>query len=171
MKKATILALVFALFLPLTAMSQTRKRSSRKPRATTTTHPAATVVHDGATRVADEVKRLTRFLYLLGGVAKGIEQADAAIRRNEASPAIVDQIQKNKATIKTSFAEFTRRLDKLEIDFRSTPELNRYYTTLAGVASGAAAAENQAAAVHLDQAGRSLLSVVDRLTDVLLEMK
>ncbi len=125
----------------------------------------------GAMRVADEIKTLTRFLYLLGGVAKGIEQLDEAARRNEASPALLEQAKKNKLTIKTSIQSIRERLDKLEIDFRTTPDLQRYYIKLAGSAAGAAAAEQQAAMNQIDQAGRSLLSVVNRLTDVLLEMR
>lgn len=122
-------------------------------------------------RVADEIKTLTRFLYLLGGVAKGIEQLDEAARRNEASPALLEQAKKNKLTIKTSIQSIRERLDKLEIDFRNTPDLQRYYIKLAGSAAGAAAAEQQAASNQIDQAGRSLLSVVNRLTDVLVEMR
>jgi hypothetical protein len=62
-------------------------------------------------------------------------------------------------------------LDQLEIYFRSTPELQGYYTKLVGSASGAASAEEQAAAGHFDQSGRTLLGVVSRLTDVLLVMR
>ena len=171
MKKAAILALVFALFPPLTAMSQTRKRTSRKTPAATSKPLPAAVVHDGATEVANQIKTLTRFIYVLGGVAKGIEQTEGAVRRNEASPAIVAQLQKDKATVKESLESVREGLDKLEIKFRSTPELNRYYTDLVGSAAGAATAEDQAAAGHLDQSGRSLLGVVNRLTDVLLGMK
>jgi hypothetical protein len=171
LKRATILALTFALFLPLTAMSQTRKRTSRKPTTTNSSTQPATAVHDGATEVANQIKTLTRFIYVLGGVAKGIEQTEGAVRRNEASPAIVAQLQKDKGTVKTSLQSVREGLDKLEIRFRSTPELNRYYTDLVGSAAGAANAEDQAGAGHLDQAGRSLLGVVNRLTDVLLEMK
>jgi hypothetical protein len=127
-------------------------------------------VRAGATRVADQLKTLTRFLYLLGGVAKGIESADAAARRNEASPAVLEQTQKSKATVKTSLQDVRIGLDKLELDFRTTPELNRYYIKLAGVAAGAASAEEQAAANQFDRAGRTMLEVVNRLTDVLLEM-
>jgi hypothetical protein len=125
----------------------------------------------GAGRVADQIKVLTRFLYLLGGVAKSIEAADVAAQRNEASPAIIEQTQKSKETVKSSLRNVREGLDKLEIDFRSTPDLQRYYTRLAGVAAGAATAEEQAAANQFDQAGRSLLGVVNRLTDVLLEMR
>jgi hypothetical protein len=171
LKRAAILALTLGLLLPLTATAQTRKRASRKPRATTTTKPTAGDIQAGATRVADQIKALTRFIYLLGGVAKTMEQTEAAIKRGDASPAVADQLQRDKAKLKGSFQTVRENLDKLEIDFRSSPELNRYYTKLAGVAAGAASAENQAAAGQLDQAGRTLLGVVNRLTDVLLEMK
>jgi hypothetical protein len=129
------------------------------------------MVHDGAMEVANQIKNLTRFIYVLGGVSKGIEQTEDAVRRNEASPNIVAQLQKDKATVKQSLQSVREGLDKLEVKFRSTPDLNRYYTDLVGSAAGAANAEDQASAGHLDQAGRSLLGVVNRLTDVLLEMK
>jgi hypothetical protein len=129
------------------------------------------VQRQGAARVAEQIKILTRFIYLLGGVAKGIESVDDAARRNEASPAILEQAKKNKTTVRTSIQNVREGLDKLEIDFRITPELERYYISLAGVASGAATAEQQAANGQFDQAGRSLLAVINRLTDVLLEMR
>jgi hypothetical protein len=120
--------------------------------------------------VADEIKTLTRFLYLLGGVAKGIEAVDDDARRNESSPAILEQAKRNKETVRTSIQTIRQRLDLLEIDFRTSADLQRYYTKLAGVAQGASVAEEQAAANQFDRAGRSLLDVVNRLTDVLLEM-
>jgi hypothetical protein len=52
-----------------------------------------------------------------------------------------------------------------------TPELQPFYIKLAGVAAGAADAEQKAAANQFDPAGRSLLLVVNRLTDVLLLMR
>jgi hypothetical protein len=129
------------------------------------------VVTSGAIRVADQLKNLTRYLYLLGGVAKGIEAADAAARRKEASPAIIDQTNQSKVAVRTTLQNVRLGLDKLELDFRTNTELNRYYIRLAGVASGAAAAEEQAAANQFDRAGRTLLEVASRLTDVLLEMR
>ena len=133
---------------------------------------AANAVRDeGAARVAERIKNLTLIVYLLGGVAKGIEQVDQAAAKNEASPAALDQNNKNKATVKTSLENVREGLDALEIYFRSTPELEQYYLKLAGSASGAATAEDQAAAGHYDQSGRTLLGVVNRLTDVLLAMR
>jgi hypothetical protein len=177
LKKALYFAIVCLMLLPASALSQTRRRTTasgnrRGTRATANSaaQPATETVQSGAVRVADQIKNLTRFLYLLGGVAKGIEAADDAARRGDASSAVQDQTARSKATVKTSLENVRVGLDKLETDFRAAPELQRYYIKLAGSASGAATAEEQAAAGQYDQAGRSLLGVVNRLTDVLLEM-
>jgi len=170
----TILVLACLLLLSTIALSQTRSRSTRRgtPPARASAQQASSEARTaGATKVADQIKNLTRFVYLLGGVAKGIEQVDEAARKNEASPVALQQNAQNKATVKTSLENVRLGLDQLEIYFRSTPELQGYYTKLVGSASGAAAAEDQAAAGRVDQAGRTLLGVVNRLTDVLLLMR
>jgi hypothetical protein len=152
------------------ASAQTRKRSTPRP-AENPNLRATTVRNAGAMRVADQIKVLSQFLYLLGGAVKGIENVDEAVRRNEASPALLQQGEKNKTTVRTSIRNVREGLDKLEIDFRSTPELQPYYIKLAGSAAGAATAEAQAANNQFDASGRSLLGVINRLTDVLLIMR
>ena len=125
----------------------------------------------GAGRVADQIKNLTRFLYLLGGIAKDINAVDEAARRGDASPAAIEQTKRSKATLTASLQNVRAGLDALEIDFRTQPALQPYYIKLAGVAQGAVNAENQAAAGQFDNAGRSMLAVVNKLTDVLLVMQ
>ena len=173
MKPIATTLLTLLLLAPSTAFSQTRNRSTsrQKPSAAAATQRAAQVRTQGATRVADQIKFLTKFIYLLGGVTSSIAAVDEAARRNEASPTVVQQNQQSKAQVKTSIQGFRETLDKLEIDFRATPELQPYYIKLAGVASGAATAEERAAANQFDAAGRQLLTVINRLTDVLLLMR
>lgn len=170
-----ILVLVCLLLLSTTALSQIRSRTSRRgtPAAKTATPPdnSAQAKTAAATKVADQIKNLTRFVYILGGVAKGIESVDESARKNEASPTALQQNEQNKATVKTSLRNVREGLDQLEIYFRGTPGLQDYYLKLAGSASGAATAEDQAGAGHFDQAGRTMLGVVNRLTDVLLVME
>jgi hypothetical protein len=166
---ASAIATVFVA--PVNSFSQTRKRTATKSSRPAPPPKAGEVQREGATRVADQIKILTKFIYLLGGVAKGLEGVDDAARRNEASAAIIDQAKQNKATVRASIQTLREELDKLEIDFRAKPELQRYYIKLAGVASGAATAEELAAANQFDKAGRTLLDVVNHLTDVLLEMR
>jgi hypothetical protein len=171
LKQSVALLLTVILLSPVTTLSQKRRRSSRTPtKSTASAQRSAQTLRAGKSRVANQVKKLTHFTYLLGGVAKGIEQTDLAISRNEAPPAIVEQSRRNKTTVTSSLRTLREDLDKLEIEFRTTPELQRYYMKLAGSAAGAATAEELAAAGQYDRAGRNLLGVVNRLTDVLVEM-
>ena len=171
MQRIIALLIVTTILFPVTGFSQTRKRTATRSSRPSAKLKAGEIQREGASRVADQIKILTRFIYLLGGVAKGLEGVDDATRRHEASSAIVEQATKNKATVRASIQSVREGLDKLEIDFRATPELQRYYIKLAGVAAGAAAAEDLAAANQFDKAGRTLLEVVNHLTDVLLEMR
>jgi hypothetical protein len=165
-----MILLALMLLAPSTAFSQTRNRSSRqKPATTTATQRVSQVRTQGATRVAEQIKNLTKFMYILGGVTSSIAAVEEAARRSGASPA--DQTAQQKAIVKNTIQNIREGLDKLEIDFRAAPELQPYYIKLAGVAAGAATAEERAAASQFDAAGRQLLNVVNRLTDVLLLMR
>jgi len=171
-KRIATASLITLLIVPAATLGQTRGRSSRQrpaPKPTTSAVSAARTA--GATRVADQIKLMTKFIYLLGGVTSGIAAVDEAARRNEASPQVLQQNQGNKAQVKRSIQDFREGLDKLETDFRATPDLQPYYIKLAGSASGAATAEEQAAANQFDAAGRTLLTVINRLTDVLVIMR
>ena len=171
MKRITITLLALVLLAPSTAFSQTRSRSSRqKPSsAASAAQRVAQVRTQGATRVADQIKNLTKFMYILGGVTSSMAAVEDAARRSGASPA--DQTAQSKAQVRATIQNIRAGLDQLEIDFRATPELQPFYIKLAGVAAGAAAAEERAATNKFDEAGRQLLNVVNRLTDVLLLMR
>ncbi|HKY45061.1 MAG TPA: hypothetical protein VJM50_18365 [Pyrinomonadaceae bacterium] len=172
MKRIAITLFITLLFSPSTAFSQTRGRSTRqRPPATPPAQRVSQVRTQGAQRVAEQIKHLTRFVYVLGGVNSGIATSDEQIRRNEAPPNIVQQNQQNKVLVKTTIQNFRIGLDKLEIDFRAAPELQPFYIKLAGVAAGAATAEELAGANQFDRAGRTLLDVVNRLADVLVIMR
>jgi hypothetical protein len=178
LKRIGLLFLISLVLLPLTvpstAFSQRKRTSAPRPKTsnvTTAAQRTSEIRTGGATQVADQIKLLTRFIYLLGGVTSGIAAVDEAARRNEASPSVVQKNQQSKATVRTSVQGFREALDKLEIDFRATPELQPYYIKLAGVANGAATAEQQAAANQFDASGRTLLTVINKLTDVLLAMR
>ena len=171
MKRLTLALLAILIAVPITAQAQTRKRSGTTKSTTSTADRAAVVRNSGAMRVGEQIKILSRFIYLLGGVAKGLEGVDAAAKRNEASPAVLQQAEQSKTTVRNSIRNVREGLDKLEIDFRATPELQPYYIKLAGSAAGAATAEQQAANNQFDASGRTLLNVINRLTDVLLIMR
>ena len=172
MQRALVVLLVVVILSPAATLAQTRKRTTPKtpPKATLAQQRVAKIQRDGATRVADQIKILTKFIYLLGGVAKGLESVDDAARRNQATPSAIEQAEKSKAVVRNSIRNVREGFDQLESHIRNTPELQRYYIKIAGVAAGAATAEEQAGANQFDRAGRTLLDVVGRLTDALQEM-
>jgi len=169
--KRIIVGICIVISLATAAMAQTRTRQTTKHPATnktttSTAESAASVRTEGANRVANQIKNLSKFLYLVGGVVKGIEAIDAQAKDGQTSPTN----ERNKAQLRASFTDFRVGLDSLEVYFRSTPELQPYYTRLVGSASGAATAEQQAASGQFTQAGNTLLGVIGRLTDVLVAM-
>ncbi|HEX3143203.1 MAG TPA: hypothetical protein VHQ64_04480 [Pyrinomonadaceae bacterium] len=169
--KKFIVAICAMILLSTASFAQTRKRQTTKHPSTSKTtsasaEAAAAVRTEGANRVATQIKNLSRFLYLVGGVVKGIEAIDAQSKDGQTSPTN----EKNKAQLRSSFTDFRVGLDSLEVYFRTTPELQPYYTKLVGSASGAASAEQQALSGQFDQASKSLLGVLGRLTDVLVAM-
>src|SRR5215831_15040023 len=168
MKKVAFAISALLVFCTI-APAQTRSRRTTKhapATATSTTATAAAVKTEGATKLATQIKNLSTFLYLLGGVVRGIEAIDAQSKPGEPSPTN----EKNKTQLRASFSDFRVGLDALEVHFRSTPELQPYYAKLVGTASGAADAEAQAKAGQFNQAGKTLLGVVGRLADVLVAM-
>src|SRR5712691_9047923 len=96
------------LLLSTTGLAQTRRRSTRaqaKPKQTST-QANAEARTDGATRVAEQIKNLTRFLSLLGTGAKGIEDLDASARSNQGSPTALQQNEQNKSRLRSNFQDF-----------------------------------------------------------------
>ncbi len=170
MRSILLIAIASVLLAPATVYSQTRRRTN-PARPSNTNSSTADARSAGATRVADQVKNLTKFLYLYGGIAKDLQAVDAAVQRGEASQTAIDKANQSKSTIKSSLVNVRDGLDKLEVDFRTTPALQPYYIKLAGAASGAANAAQLAESGQYDQSGRALLVVVNRLTDVLVAIR
>ena len=172
-RKAFILALVCIItVLSTTAPSQTKRRTAPK-RSTSkaAAEQSSAEMKAGRVRVAAQIKTLTQFLYLFGGIAKGIESADQATRSGEISSIAIEQNERNKAKVRESIRNMREGLDKLEADFRFNPTLRTYYSYMAGVARLGESAENQAAANRFNEAGRSLLNAAGQLADALALMR
>jgi hypothetical protein len=163
------------LLLPAAELSaqprQRRTSAAKRPAATRGRRPAtanaattALAVQDGRQRVSEKIKQISNFVYLYGRFSKDFEQAVGPGGQADATANAL------KNRLVSSLQDIREGLDGLELHFRTTPELERFSLRLSGVALGAANAEQQASANRLDAAGRSLLEVINRLTDVLQEM-
>jgi len=161
-----ILAICLLLF-PATLFAQTRtRRTTQKRRASSSSSASrlsSTEINAGRIRVADQIKNLTRLLYLYGRLSKDLELTGA-------QSGSVEVANKTKAALVNNLRSVREGLDQLEAQFRLSPALARFYPALRGVATRATDAESKASANQFDQAGRSLIEVVNQLTDVLSEM-
>jgi hypothetical protein len=168
LKRALLFAFVCLVCSPLAVSAQNRKRTvPKKTTTTTTTQPSAASVRADKEQVGNHIKNLTRFIYLLGGVAKGIEEVDAAAKQGQVSQATINT---EKGKLVASIANWRIAMDDLEITFRTKTQLQKFFPKVSGVGQVAATAEDQARAGRFSQSGQTLLQVISRLTDVMLEM-
>jgi hypothetical protein len=156
--------------------AQTRRRSAPKKTTTPSTSYAdkqQAEIRAGRERIALQIKTLTQYLYLYAGISKGIETAELVNRNSEQTAAGLppEQVQRNKAKVNDSIHNVRVGLDQLETSFRTNPVLTNYYSSISGVAKLGQTAETQAAGGNLDQAGKTLISVVNRLTDALVTLR
>src|SRR2546429_6961828 len=106
--KRIIVSICVLLVLSTAAFGQTRSRTTRRGTQTSKTakpapaDAAAQVRIDGATKVAEQIKNLTRLLYIFGGMARGSENVDLPAENNQASTAALPTNDQYKAVMKTS---------------------------------------------------------------------
>jgi hypothetical protein len=168
-KSLTAAALCLLLLLPAGGVAQTRTRRSssvtqkRRSGSSAAAKPDSTQVNAARIKLADQIKTLSRFLYLYGRFSKDLELSGAQAGAS-------DVAARTRASLLASLKNVREGLDQLESQFRFTPGLERPYAMLNGAARRAADAEASASAGRFDQAGRTLVEVVTQLTDVLVEM-
>lgn len=164
------LSCLLLLLTPMENAAQPRQRRTSAPKRSTTrartpaTANAAAALQDGRQRVGEKIKQISNFVYLYGRFSKDFEAAVGTSGQPDATANAL------KNRLVSSLQDIREGLDGLELHFRTTPELERFSIRLSGVALGGANAEQQATSNRLDAAGRSLLEVINRLTDVLQEM-
>jgi hypothetical protein len=84
-------------------------RSTSKPKPTAQRAAAQRVSQvrtAGRDARGEQIKLLTKFIYLLGGVRAALPRLMKQRARNEASPAVLQKNQQSKATVKSSIQGF-----------------------------------------------------------------
>jgi hypothetical protein len=176
LKKILVLFLVLFLLTPEPAPAQRRRRSPQRQKTTKPAQPAADAAAKAertamANRVSAQIKSLSQFLYIYGGVVKGIEAADKAAQEQSAPAQAVAQTDRTKASVKESIRNVRAGLEQLETDLSGKPALRPFYHRFIGLSDLALSAERQADANQFDLAGRTLLRVIDKLSDGLAAMQ
>lgn len=176
-----ILAVLVCVFLfNVSAEAQKRRTTStkRKTTASRAVKPPAppslaarnAAILPATEKVANQIKNLAQFILLMGNTVPTIERLEATASAGKATQSARAQAEAGKKGLISAITIFKNAMATLEDEFRANQILKPYLAQLDGVSEIAATAEQQAAAGNFNQAERTLLLVINQLTDVLREM-
>ncbi len=170
------LLLVLALLLASSpALAQKKKRTTPPAsQRTRTTAPAPAPPPDTrkeATEVATTLKSLTKFLFLYGQIANGLVVAEDQAKRTRVPASVIEQTIKSKNGVQAGIAGLKDQIDKLGLTLQANPRLQVPYINLAGVTQKIVEAQGLVQNSQFDEAGRSLVTAVERLVDILQQVK
>ncbi len=174
--KITQLLFVLAIsgFFAVEADAQ-RRTTTRRPAAprvvTTNPTPAPASANDlraGAEKVSIQVKNVTKFIFILGSVAKGIEDLDKDTKANRAAKQANDM---NKREVIQAIRNLRAGLATLEVEFRTKDPLKKHLTVIQGITDLSGQSEDLAVSGRFMDAGKPLLTVVEKLSDTLVALR
>lgn len=171
MKRPILLTLTMLCLLVPSGYAQKKRTPARKK---TTPAPKTQPVADTrqeAAMVAEQIKVLSRFVYTYGKVTNGIEVSEDQAKRTRLSPELIEKNRQLRSSVVNGIAGLKGGIDKLDQAFQNNPKLQVQYVNLSGVSEGILRARDLAANNQFDEAGRSLLTSIERLTGILLDIK
>jgi hypothetical protein len=152
---------------PSFAQKQRQKKSgAAKPKPTPTPDMRAE-----AAKVAEQIKYVSNFIYIYGKVVNGLQIADEQMKNNQASPEAKATNQENKDKLIISMNRLRAGLEGLASGFEGNQRMQVQYLKLAYATEASFEAERLAVAGRYEEAGKSLVAVVERLTDAIISMK
>lgn len=171
---AVIFSVLLALVIATPAQRSKRKKTPPKPKVVVTDsakkNPDAEKEKTGAEKVSIQIKNVSKFLYTLGGIARGIEDIDKDIKAGKVSPEVARKNREFKQQVIQSIRNLRAGLIALETDFRLKNELKPYLLQIQGISNISGTAEDQALDGQFTESGKTLLFVIEKLADTLAEM-
>ena len=162
---------VFCLAVLLMGVEASAQRTPARrttPRVVTAPAPLPTTqLREGSEKVAIQIKNVSKFIYVLGGAAQGIEALDKDTRANQSARATNEQ---NKKEVLQAIRNLRAGLIALEVEFRTKAPLKAHLRHIEGIANLSAQSEDLAMAGRYVDSGKPLLTVVEKLSDTLAAM-
>jgi len=168
----TVLAFVFCLTSAANAQKRKKpaKRTTTAAKNTATAAANAAEIKASAGKVSTQIKNVTKFIYLLGGIARTIEDIDRDAKTKRISQAALNLNETNKKAVIQSLRNLRAGLAALETEFRAKPALRLYNFNIQGISDMSGQAEDLATAGQFTESGKMLLSIVEKLSDTLVSL-
>lgn len=168
MKRLLILSMAVALVFSVAALAQQKRTSTSKKKTTPTAKPATPDLRAEATQVSEQLKLLTRFIYVYGKTANGLEMAELQAKQ-EATPDLQAKLQAKNAQTRSalvaSIGSLKDGVDRVGQRFHDNPYLQIQYLKVLSASEAIVSAQQLASGGKFDEAGRTLVAAAERLAD------
>ncbi len=124
-----------------------------------------------ASQVATQIKNVSNFIYIYGKIVSSLETAEEHAKNNLTSPEIQAKYKRGKDTLIGRIRDLRAGLDDMANSFRANPRLQVQYLKLSYASDAVLNAERLATAGRYNEAGQSLVTVVERLTETIVSMR
>ena len=145
----------------------TRKTSTRKP-TTATKVIAPLEVRAAREKVQTQKDNVTFYIQQLGPIANALETLEPAYVEKRLNRTNQAKHEQRKASFVSTVRNIRQELVMLEAEFRTKGALQRYSTSLSGIADIAAESEDLAIAAKFVAANARLRDVEKKLVDTLM---
>jgi len=152
---------------PSSSAAQKKKPS---PRAKPTPTPVPDMRAE-ASQVATQIKNVSNFIYVYGKIVNSLEVADEQVKNKQTSPEIQAKNQKSKDALILRISDLRAGLENVTKSFQANPRMQVQYLKLTYATDAVLNAQRLAAAGKYDEAGKSLVTSVERLTDAMVSMR
>ena len=156
---------------PQQQQQQSRRRQRRPLRSVKPTPTPTPDMRAEASQVATQIKNVSNFIYVYGKIVSSLEFADVQANSNLTSPEIQGKVKESKAKLIAKIRDVRISLEDMANNFRVNPRLQVQYLKLSYASDAAIKAEQHALAGRYNEAGQSMITVVERLADTIVSMR
>ncbi|MGH9843827.1 MAG: hypothetical protein ACREEM_34255 [Blastocatellia bacterium] len=175
MKRVSTIALALALLLlfpSITPAQKKRPAPRRRPAGEPAQKSASAMdMRPEALAVAEQIKNVSKFIFIYGKIVNGLEVAEDQAKRGEVTPAVAAKTQQSKDALINSIRGLRAGIENVSKNMQANPRMQVQYLKLSYAAEAVSSAEKLATAGRFDDAGKALTLVVERLTETLLAMR
>jgi uncharacterized protein YlxW (UPF0749 family) len=153
------------------SLAQQKKPQQKKPARGAKSATSTPDMRAEAALVAAQIKNVSNFIFIYGKIVNGLEVADEQTKNNLTSPETQADIRKAKDKLIAKIRDLRAGLEELANNVRPNSRLQVQYLKLSYANEAALDVERFAVAERYEEAGRSLVAVVERLTDAIISMR
>jgi hypothetical protein len=147
------------------ALAQQKRTSTAKKKTTPAAKPATPDLRAEASQVSEQLKLLTRFIYVYGKAAYGMEMAELQAKQGATSPELQSKNAQTRSSLVASIGSLREGVDRVAQRFHDNQYLQIQYLKVLSASEAITSAQQLASGGKFDEAGRTLVAAAERLAD------